>query len=56
MVSQHGKVSVLRAGRDWEILAVNDLGEECFATPAIARDSLFVRTRSALYRFRETTK
>jgi len=53
MVSQNGKVVVLRAGADWEILAVNNLDEECFATPAIAGNSLFVRTRSRLYRFRE---
>ena len=27
MVSQHGKVAVIRAGADWEVLTVNDLGE-----------------------------
>jgi outer membrane protein assembly factor BamB len=54
MVSQHGKVVVIRAGADWEVLAVNDLDEECFATPAVAGDSLFVRTRTALYRFRKS--
>ncbi|MEX2261291.1 MAG: PQQ-binding-like beta-propeller repeat protein [Bryobacteraceae bacterium] len=53
MVSQTGKVVVVRAEADWEILAINNLDEECFATPAIAGDSLFVRTRSGLYRFRE---
>ena len=53
MVSQAGRVVVLKAGRDWKILAVNDLDEECFATPAIAADRLFLRTRSALYCFRD---
>lgn len=53
MVSQHGKVVVVRAGADWEVLTVNDLGEECFATPAIDGDSLYVHTRTALYRFRQ---
>ena len=50
-VSDSGKVTVVRAGRQWEILAVNDLGEETYATPAIAGRRLFIRTRHALYCF-----
>jgi outer membrane protein assembly factor BamB len=46
-----GKVSVLKAGGQWELLKVNDLGEECPATPAIADGKIYVRTRSALYCF-----
>jgi outer membrane protein assembly factor BamB len=53
MVSQQGKVVVIRAGGDWDVLAINDLDEECFATPAISGDSLFIHTRTALYRFRQ---
>lgn len=53
MVSQHGQVAVIRAGADWEVLAVNELDEECFATPALSGDSLFIRTRTTLYRFRQ---
>ena len=53
MVSESGKVTVLKAGRDWEVLAVNDLGEECWATPAIASGSLYIRTRNTLYCFRK---
>jgi outer membrane protein assembly factor BamB len=49
--SQQGKVSVVRAGEQWELEAVNDLGEECYATPAIVDDRLYIRTRSALYSF-----
>ena len=34
-VSEAGKVVVVKAGgNDWEVLAVNDLGEKCCATPA----------------------
>lgn len=52
VVSETGKVVVLKAGgRDWAILAVNDLGEECYATPAIADGRLYVRTRGSLYAF-----
>ncbi len=48
-----GSIAVLAAGGDGELLATNDLGEECLASPAIGRDSLFVRTAAAVYRFRE---
>jgi outer membrane protein assembly factor BamB len=51
LVSETGKVSVLKAGPQWEVLAVNDLGEEVFATPAIAAGRIFIRTRAALYCF-----
>src|SRR5205807_9972095 len=51
MVSQTGHVVVVKAGRQWEALAVNSLDEECFATPALFGDSIFIRTRSALYCF-----
>ncbi len=51
MVSASGKVTVLKAGAQWEILAVNDLDEEVWATPAIAGNNLYIRTRNALYSF-----
>ena len=51
IVSMAGVVTVLEAGADQKILAVNELDDEVFATPAIAGDRLFVRTRSALYCF-----
>ena len=46
-----GRVVVLAAGRDWQVLGLNDLGEEIYATPAIADDRLLVRTRGSLYAF-----
>ncbi|MGH9661270.1 MAG: PQQ-binding-like beta-propeller repeat protein [Bryobacteraceae bacterium] len=51
MVSMNGKVAVLKAGRDWQLLGVSDLGEECWATPAIAGERLYIRTATALYSF-----
>jgi len=50
-VSEAGKVVVVKAGPQWEVLAVNDLGEESYATPAITAGQLFIRTRNALYCF-----
>jgi outer membrane protein assembly factor BamB len=49
--SEEGKIAVLKAGAGWEVLQINDLGEACFATPALADGSIFVRTSEALYRF-----
>jgi outer membrane protein assembly factor BamB len=51
LVSQGGAVSVLKAGRDWQILAVNHLDDECYATPAIADRRVYIRGQSALYCF-----
>lgn len=56
MVSATCKVTVLKAGAQWEVLATNDLDEECWATPAIAGNSLFVRTKGTLYSFAEAGK
>jgi hypothetical protein len=51
MISQAGKVSVLQAGAEWEMLTQNDLEDECQTTPAIGDGRLYIRTRSALYCF-----
>jgi outer membrane protein assembly factor BamB len=53
MLSQSGKASVLKAGGEWEILAVNDLDDECYATPAIVENRLYIRTRGTLYCFQD---
>jgi outer membrane protein assembly factor BamB len=52
VASQEGKVSVLRAGAEWQVLAVNDLGDEINATPALAGGRLYVRTRGTVYCFK----
>lgn len=51
LVSQTGHVTVVNAGPKPQVLAVNDLDEECLATPAIGNGRLYVRTASALYCF-----
>lgn len=51
MASEHGKVAVLKAAREWTVLAVNDLEDETYATPAISGGRLFVRTRGKLMCF-----
>jgi outer membrane protein assembly factor BamB len=49
IASEHGKVVVLRAAGDWEILAINDFDSEIYATPAVIEGRMYIRTRDALY-------
>src|SRR5262245_57013523 len=49
--SEEGKVTVIRPGRDWELIQLNDLEEEIFATPALSAGKIFIRTAEALYCF-----
>jgi outer membrane protein assembly factor BamB len=51
LLSQTGKVTVLKADPQWEILQVNALDETSEATPAIAGGRIYVRTHKALYSF-----
>jgi outer membrane protein assembly factor BamB len=51
IAGEEGKISVVKAAADWEVLQVNDLDEPCYATPALAQGSIYVRTNEALYRF-----
>lgn len=49
--SVEGQVAVVKADPEWEVLAVNDLEDEIYATPAIVDGRLYVRTRGRLYCF-----
>lgn len=46
--SEEGDVHVIKAGKTYELLAVNVLGEICMASPAASQGMLFFRTRSKL--------
>jgi outer membrane protein assembly factor BamB len=50
--SENGIVYVLKAGPEFEILARNQMGEPCFATPAISRGVLYLRTTENLIAIR----
>jgi outer membrane protein assembly factor BamB len=45
---EDGRVHVIKAGPKFELLASNDLGEACLATPAVSDGTLFFRTRGHL--------
>lgn len=49
--SEDGVVNVLRAGKDWTVVAANDLGEPIYATPALADGVVYVRGQRSLFSF-----
>jgi hypothetical protein len=49
--SEAGAIVVVKPGEDLTPLAVNDLKEETYATPAFADGRIYVRTTMALYAF-----
>jgi outer membrane protein assembly factor BamB len=49
-VAADDKVFLIGQG-GWQVLKMNELDDECFATPAIADQRIYIRTRSALYCF-----
>ena len=53
MTSEKGKIAVLRPDGSLEPIAVNDIGEDIYATPALADGRIYVRTRNALFAFGE---
>lgn len=52
LTSEAGTVTVFRPGKEFDLLAENELAEKTLATPAVAGDSLIIRTEKALYRFK----
>ncbi|REJ89151.1 MAG: pyrrolo-quinoline quinone [Planctomycetota bacterium] len=51
LASELGIVTVLSAGRDWEVISSRDFEERIMATPLIDGGRLYVRTDEALYCF-----
>lgn len=47
---REGKTTVIVPGRTFEQVAENLLEDGCMASPAVSGNTLFLRTRSALYR------
>jgi outer membrane protein assembly factor BamB len=51
LASESGVITVLKAGRQWDVLSSHDLGERIMATPVVAGGQLLIRTDEALYCF-----
>jgi outer membrane protein assembly factor BamB len=52
-LSEDGDTYVIQAGKEFKLVGKNRLDEMCMATPAIAGDSLLIRTLTKLYRIKE---
>ncbi len=48
-LAENGKMTVVEDGPTFKIVAQNELGEKCCASPAISHGNLFIRTDKALY-------
>jgi outer membrane protein assembly factor BamB len=51
-LSEEGDTFVINPGDTYDEVAKNSLGELAFASPAVTRDGIFVRTQTKLYRIR----
>jgi outer membrane protein assembly factor BamB len=49
--NEDGIVAVVRAGKDSELVAVNDLNEPIYATPALSGGRIYVRSQKSLFSF-----
>lgn len=49
LLSETGETIVLKAGREFRVLARNDLGERLVASPAISDGQIFIRTDGYLF-------
>ena len=51
ITSLRGKISVLKPDGSNDIITINDLKEDCYATPAIGKGKIYIRTVNTLYCF-----
>jgi outer membrane protein assembly factor BamB len=52
-LAENGKMTVVEEGPTFKVVAQNELGEKCCASPAISQGNLFIRTDKAVYRIGE---
>ncbi len=51
VASLEGEIAVLEAGQEWEVVAVSEIDEPLYASPALADERVYVRTPTSLYSF-----
>jgi outer membrane protein assembly factor BamB len=53
LLNEVGQLAVIAAGLEMRPLQVNDLHDACYATPALAEETILVRSEHALWAFRK---
>ncbi len=48
-LSRSGRMLMVRAGGQYEELGANELGQECFASPAFVEGRIYVRSKTSLF-------
>jgi outer membrane protein assembly factor BamB len=48
-LSEQGRTTIVEAGREFKVVAQNELQEKCCASPAISQKHIFIRSEDALY-------
>ena len=51
LANEDGAIAVLRPGKDWEVIAMNEIGEPLYATPAMSQGRIVVRGAKSLFCF-----
>ena len=54
MINRDGDAAFIKAGREHEVLASNTIDEGVYATPAITRDRIYIRSLGHLYAIGES--
>ena len=49
LIDDAGTTKIVRPGPEWELVAQNELGENCYSSPAISRGQIFIRGEHHLY-------
>jgi len=49
LLNDKGVTQVIKPGSKYELVASNDLGEKCYASPALSRGQIFLRGATSLY-------
>ncbi len=52
LTARDGKITVVKAGRNFQIVAQNDTGEAMSASPVISNGTIYLRTFEALWAIR----
>ncbi len=51
LIDEHGKLTIVSDADEWQVLHTADFEENCYATPALVDNQIFLRTAGHLYCF-----